>query len=50
MYHPICDRCDCQLNELVLEFMGHPERVQLIHEYVGEKAGRWVNAASGVEG
>lgn len=32
-YRPICDVCDIALNELVLEFMLHPDALQLAKKY-----------------
>lgn len=32
-YRGLCEGCDLQLNELVLRWVGHPDREQLIAEY-----------------
>jgi hypothetical protein len=37
LHHPLCRRCDVALNELVLNWMGHPERDRLIAAYREEK-------------
>jgi hypothetical protein len=33
IYRGICTECDVLLNEGVLEFMGHPDRVVLMRKY-----------------
>lgn len=38
-YRPLCGNCDVALNELVLEWMGHPNASQLITKYYVEKLG-----------
>lgn len=41
LFRPICTGCDIALNNLVLEFMRHPDRVDLVRAYA-EKMGRRV--------
>lgn len=33
LYRPICDNCDVVLNDLVLDFMGFPDRHEKMREY-----------------
>lgn len=38
-YRPLCGYCDVDLNQLVLEWMGHPDASKLIVKYYVEKLG-----------
>lgn len=33
LFRPICNACDIALNDLILTFMRHPERAQLMRVY-----------------
>jgi hypothetical protein len=37
LHHPVCTRCDIQLNALVLHWMLHPHAEQLVEEYARSK-------------
>lgn len=41
-WRPLCQRCDVELNALVLEWMGHPEAAALSKRYAAEKLGAGV--------
>lgn len=32
-YRPVCGVCDIKLNDLVLKFMGHPDRDSVMRRY-----------------
>lgn len=36
-YRPLCNSCDVELNDVVLEFMRHPDRDRLMAEYRGRR-------------
>ena len=33
LYHPVCEKCDLELNWLVLQFFGYPHARTMLREY-----------------